>query len=254
MSSKPTLVLVPGAWHRKEVWNRVDSLLEKRGFKCVPVTLPSTTGSASVSFKDDLDAVQEAIKSETNKGRDVVLVAHSYGGHVANSAIQGLARPKHGSEKDTSGYVIGIALIASGFSQTGISFLGGFGDSPPTLWTYDPSGFTVLVGDPADTFYHDLTKEDAKSWVDKLEKQSTEALKNGAEFSYSGWKDVPVWYLETTEDRALPHVVQQMFIQIAKDAGGNVASRRVESSHSPMLSKPKEVVQFLEEAVTAFME
>src|ERR1022692_3632099 len=35
-------------------------------------------------------------------------------------------------------------------------------------------------------------------------------------------KDLPVWYLATTEDKALPFEAQKYFVQTAKDAGGDV--------------------------------
>ena len=59
----------------------------------------------------------------------------------------------------------------------------------------------------------------------------------GGEHAYAGWIDVPVWYLSTMEDRALPVQAQRMFVQCAKDAGADVTVREVESSHSPMLSR-----------------
>jgi pimeloyl-ACP methyl ester carboxylesterase len=74
----------------------------------------------------------------------------------------------------------------------------------------------------------------------------------GGEHSYSDWMDVPVWYLATTEDKALPVQAQRMFVQSAKDAGADVTLREVASSHSPMLSKPKETVDFILEAVAYF--
>ena len=42
-------------------------------------------------------------------------------------------------------------------------------------------------------------------------------------------------------------------MQSAKDAGADVTSREVESSHSAILNKPEETVQFMIEAVASFM-
>lgn len=70
---------------------------------------------------------------------------------------------------------------------------------------------------------------------------------------YSGWKDVPCWFLATTVDRTFPLEFQKMFVQGARDQGASVVLREVESSHSPMLSKPDEVVRFLVDAVDAFV-
>jgi len=63
---------------------------------------------------------------------------------------------------------------------------------------------------------------------------------------------VPSWYLTTLDDRSHPIEIQRMAVQIAKDAGADVTVRDIDSSHSPMLSKPKETVEILLEAVAAF--
>lgn len=93
MTSKPTLILVPGAWHTPLVYTKIISLLdEAQHFKCTSITLPSTMGDPSTTLLDDITAVRDAITDETNEGRDVVLVCHSYGGAVGCSAVKGLTK------------------------------------------------------------------------------------------------------------------------------------------------------------------
>lgn len=234
----------------------MSTLLEKEGHKCVAVTLPSTTGRVSATLGDDVNAVRDAIQAETTQGRDVVVVAHSYGGGVGQSAIKGFTRPEIGQDGSLppTGHVIGLALISSGFGQTGTSFIDGLGGSPPPSWRIDPSGFAVIVAEPRELFYHDLPVEEGDYWVSRLEKQALKAMMEGGEFSYAGWRDLPVWFLATTEDKALPTEVQYMMVDMAKSAGGDVTLRKVASSHSPMLSNPKETAEFVLEAAAAFAD
>jgi pimeloyl-ACP methyl ester carboxylesterase len=182
MTSKPVLILVPGAWHTAEIWNQVTSLLEARGYKCIAVSLPSTNGTNTTTFRDDVHAVQKAIEAETTQGLDVVLVVHSYGGAVGQSAIKGFAKPKTGGEGH--GYVVGLASMASGFGQTGVSFIDGLGGKPPPTWTAGADGYATLAVDPKDLFYHDVV--DAEYWVGKLTKHSLKSLMEGGEYSYAG--------------------------------------------------------------------
>ncbi|KAF8849566.1 alpha/beta-hydrolase [Acephala macrosclerotiorum] len=255
MSQNPTLVFVPGAWHNASIWDKVASLLEAQQYKCIRINLPSTTGNPSSSFKDDVDAVRNTIIAEITQGHDVVVVVHSYGGAVGPSAIKGLTKPKEGGS--SSGHVIGIASMASGFGATGISFIEGMGGKPPPSWTVDEKrGLAVIVAEPREFLYHDLPEEEGKYWVGKLEPQASKPLMDpeGGKYSYAGWMDVPAWYLATADDKAFPFEVQKMLVGIAKDAGGDITVREVQSSHSPMLSKPKEVVDFLLEAVAAFVK
>ncbi|RDL30686.1 Uncharacterized protein BP5553_10031 [Venustampulla echinocandica] len=257
MSHKPTLVLVPGAWHSAATWDKTASLLEAEQYKCVRVSLPSAAPNPSATFFGDVEVVRNAIMAETTQGRDVVVVVHSYGGMVGNSAIKGLTRPKQNassSEKETSGHVIGLIMLASGFTVTGSSFIDGFGGKPPPIWNLNPeSGFVDLLVDPRELFYHDLPLDEGNYWVGKLEKQSVISLTEGGEHAYAGWMDVPVWYLSTAEDKALPVEAQRMFVGMAQAAGGDVTVREINTSHSPMLSKPKETADFISEAVASFV-
>ncbi|SPO07773.1 uncharacterized protein DNG_10468 [Cephalotrichum gorgonifer] len=254
MAPKPTLVFVPGSWHCSEAWNKVITELEAKRYYCVSVTLPSTLSDPSATFLSDVEAVRQSITEETSQGWDVVVVAHSYGGHVASSAVKALTKPAPSSStEDSSGHVIGIALVASVFTDTGVGFLEVLGGKPPPSWRADvESGFAVITDDPKESFYHDLPEEEASYWVGKLTKQALKPLAEGAEYAYSGWRDVPVWYLATKEDKVLPIDTQRLLVQSTKDAGADVTLREVEGSHYPMLSRPKETAEFLLDAVEYF--
>ena len=269
MSDLPTLVFVPGSWHKPICYDKIIKLLEaKHNLRCVPVTLPSTAGDPAATFKDDLDAAREAISGETTRGRDVVVIAHSYGGLVGNSAVKGFTRPKdvasssaptststtsENSQTSATGYVIGIILIASGFTLTGMSFMDPFLGNPPPSWRVNSeTGFAELVTPPSELFYHDVPEEEAKYWISQLTPQSLKALFEGGEFSYSGWMDVPAWYIGTIEDRGLPVLMQRMSVGMARGMGAHVEHREMQTSHSPFLSKPEETAGYVVQAVESF--
>lgn len=258
MSTLPTLVFIPGSWHKPTCYNEVTKLLQNQHkLKCISITLPSTTGNPTATFKDDLDAAREAILAETIHGRNVVIVAHSYGGMVGNSAIKGLTQPQDVAESQnqtsTTGYVTGLILIASGFTLTGLSFMDPFFGHPPPSWRVNiETGYAELVAPPRELFYHDLSANEAEFWVSQLTTQSLKALFEGGEYAYAGWKDVPVWYIGTTEDRGLPVMVQRIQVGMAKEIGGSVEHRELQTSHSPFLSQPEMTVGIILEAVDAF--
>ncbi|KAF7165187.1 hypothetical protein CNMCM5623_009453 [Aspergillus felis] len=253
MPDLPTLVFVPGSWHRPTCYDKVTKILhEQHGLNCVSITLPSTTGNPAATFKDDIDAAREAISSETTQGRNVVVLAHSYGGMVGNSAIKGFTRPQDASTP-TTGYVIGLVLIATGFTLTGLSFMDPFFGHPPPSWRVNSeTGYAELVTPPRELFYHDLPAEEAEFWVSQLTTQSLKALFEGGEHAYSGWKDVPVWYIGTVEDRGLPVLAQRMQVGMAREMGGSVEHRELQTSHSPFLSQPDVTARIILEAVEAF--
>lgn len=271
MSNLPTLIFVPGSWHRPSCYDKIISVLRgKRGLSCVAVTLPSTTGDPAATFKDDVDAVRQAISTETKQGNDVVIIAHSYGGMVGNSAIKGFARPRDAADSGShpapsssgaqrkaprsDGYVVGLILIASGFTLTGIAFMDPFFGRPPPAWRINnETGYAELVADPREFFYHDLPREEAEYWTSQLTMQSLKSLFEGGEHAYAGWQDVPAWYIGTVEDQGLPVVAQRMTVGMAREMGGSVEHRELHTSHSPFLSRPEDTAGIVFEAVEAFV-
>ncbi|OAA72892.1 hypothetical protein LEL_08676 [Akanthomyces lecanii RCEF 1005] len=253
MAAKPALVFVPGAWHSAETWDRVIAEVNPKGYKSIAVTLPSTLGNPAATFGDDVKAVQQVIRQETELGNDVVLVIHSYGGSVGNSAVKGFSRQSEG-RADIRANVIGLVMIATGFTATGVAFLEAMGGDPPPSWKLNhETGFADIVAEPRDMLYHDLPEEEGAAWVAKLTKQSQLALTDGGEYAYAGWQEVPTWYLRTLDDHALPVQLQGWTVQMARDAGADVTDRGMPTSHSPMLSRPKEVGEFIDEAVQYFV-
>lgn len=261
MSELPTLVFVPGSWHKPTCYNKIIKLLQEQyRFRCSAVTLASASQNPDATFKDDIDAARTAIVKETSQGRNVVVIAHSYGGMVGNSAIKGLVRPRENLAPETSppstsstGYVVGLVLIASGFTLTGLAFMDPFFGIPPPSWRVNKeTGFAELVTPPRELFYHDLPADEAEYWVSQLTPQSLKSLFEGGEYAYAGWMDVPAWYIGTIEDRGLPVIMQRMQAGMAREMGASVEHKELRSSHSPFLSQPKEVVKILVDAVEAF--
>ncbi|KAG8162375.1 hypothetical protein KVR01_008140 [Diaporthe batatas] len=259
-TSSPTLVFVPGAWHKPVCFDKVTNILQGRyKLECVSVTLPSTTGNPAATFKDDIDVVREAICKETSQGHNVVIVAHSYGGMVGNSAIKGFMKPVDnategsGTSSHQIGHVVGLVLIASGFTFTGLAFMDLFMGKPPPFWRINnTTGYAELVAPPRELFYHDVPADEAEYWVSQLTNQSLKSLFEGGEFAYAGWQDVPVWYLGTIEDRGQPVVAQRMQVGMAREMGAHVQHRELRSSHSPFLSRPEQTAGIVFEAVGAF--
>ncbi|KAK0636663.1 Alpha/Beta hydrolase protein [Bombardia bombarda] len=240
MSQKPTIVLVPGAGYPVETWHKIVTLMEAEQYKCVPVRLLSSASNAAATFLDDIQAVRSAILAETTQGRDVVVVVHSYGALPGHSASKGLTLPKDhdssSSAASSSGHVLGFVGLTTGFTATGMCFLDGTGGKPPPSWrANEETGFVEFLAEPRGLFFHDVEEEEGKYW-----------------HAYAAWMDAPTWYLAATEDRALPVEAQRMFVQMAKDAGGDVTVREIDSSHSPMLSRPRETAGFIMEAAASF--
>ncbi|NML47398.1 alpha/beta hydrolase [Ramlibacter sp. G-1-2-2] len=90
----PQYVLVHGAWHGGWAWDRVVPLLQAAGAGAHAPTLAGLAeraGEMSTAINLDTHIADILTLVRTRDLRDVVLVAHSYGGFPATGAIEALA-------------------------------------------------------------------------------------------------------------------------------------------------------------------
>lgn len=98
MASKPTFVLVPGAWHRPGYFAQIRSYLSDHGYPSEAVTLPSVgSDPPATSIDVDTDAVEAAVRKVLDAGEDVVLLMHSYGGGPGSEAAGRIAEEMLGA-------------------------------------------------------------------------------------------------------------------------------------------------------------
>lgn len=93
----PTIILVPGAWHKAELYAPLLNSLTRMRFPVVAPSLPSV-GGTSDNFDDDVRLIREAIAAEVLEGHDIIMVMHSYGGMVGSAAVKGYSEQELGGE------------------------------------------------------------------------------------------------------------------------------------------------------------
>ena len=221
-----TIILAHGAWANSSAWAKVLPLLEGSGASVVAVSLPLT------SLEADTATLARAIALVDGP---VLLVGHSYGGAVIT---QGGHDPK----------VAGLVYI-NGFAPDAGESAGSLGaGGPPTSLPDnllpDAEGFLKLSRKGvAESFAQDLTPaEQALIFATQGPVSGPHAL--GAEITSPAWKVKPSWYLRGTNDHAIHPELQAM---MAKRMDAKTVD--TDSSHVPMLSQPRKVVDLLLQAV-----
>ena len=252
MPPKPTLILIHGAWHRPSCFDPIVANLRQQGFKCIaPDMLYAGHEPPVPSFAPDIARVQDLIAQETSSGTDVIIIGHSMGGICASSVVRGFS--KHDAPAGARSHVLGLVVISAMLLPTGVSQAEYFGleESPAPFWARSEDGNSMELNydyDLADAFYHDVPKERAQELVRDLRNQTWSSFSNG-EGTYAGWRDVPVHYLVATEDKALPKQVQDVLVAAARQAGADVSTTEIATSHSPFVSKVDETAAWISEAV-----
>lgn len=226
-SSKPTIVLVHGAFADGSSWSKVIPILEKDGYNVIAVQNPLT------SFADDVATTRRVIDAQPGP---VVAVGHSYGGAVITSAAVGAANVKA---------LVYVAAFAPDAGEV----------IKPLLDKYPSKLGAALVPDAAGFLYIDRAKfkeafaadvPDGERGVMAATQKPIKGDTFGHVFDAPAWKQIPSWYLVAIQDQAINPELQRMF---AKRMGAT--TREVSTSHVPFMSKPSVVVGIIEDAAKA---
>ena len=119
-ATKPTFVLVPGAFHSPACFQQVFDELHSAGYETKSGTLTSVN-DASKTTSDDIAFVREKLLLPLiNEGKDVIVAPHSYAGMPVGSAIEGLSKVERAA-KGQQGGVVGLIYICAFVSQEGAS-------------------------------------------------------------------------------------------------------------------------------------
>jgi pimeloyl-ACP methyl ester carboxylesterase len=232
--TKPTIVLVNGAWANNASWSRVIARLQRDGYTVVapPNPLQSLNGDAE-TISDLLQTISGPI----------VLVGHSYGGMVISNAATGNANVKALVYVDAFIPDQGESALGLDSSQPG-SVLGA--GPPNTVFNFVPfpgaaQGDALLYVKPSvflEGFANDLPAK--KGAI-------LEATQGPAVFSAltapSGppaWKTIPSWALVGTIDNAIPLSVQ---LFMANRAHAHITE--VRAGHLSMISQPAAVTNVI---------
>lgn len=89
ITDTPIFLLVPGAWHKPATFSKLRKILSNNEYESVAIALPSTGSVPALrSTEVDVQVVRKAIDNIISTGRDVILMAHSYGGIPTSEACK----------------------------------------------------------------------------------------------------------------------------------------------------------------------
>jgi pimeloyl-ACP methyl ester carboxylesterase len=233
--SKPTVVLVHGAFADASSWNGVIARLKKFGYPVVAVANPLR------SVRSDADYVRRIVSSlETS----VVLVGHSYGGAVISEAAAQTPNVKS---------LVYVAAFAPEVGETALELSGKFPGSTlaPTLAkpvALPDGGKDLYIRQDKfhEQFAADVSESDAKLMA-ATQRPITETALAEAAIS-AAWKTIPSWFVYGDADKNIPPQALGWMAERAQSKGTVVVDG---ASHVVMVSHPDKVAELIEEAATA---
>jgi pimeloyl-ACP methyl ester carboxylesterase len=228
MTTRPSIVLVHGAWADGSSWSSVIERLQADGYRVTAPQFPLTSLAADVA------RLRQVLDSQE---RPTVVAGHSYGGQIITAL--GTDAPN----------VAGLVYIAAFGLDEGESLGALLSQGPVTpalahLFT-DKQGFGWLS---EDDFVHHFAA-DVDPVKAKVMYAVQQALAGSAFTDVMGapaWKSQPTWYLVASDDEAIPPAAERLF---ASRMGATTIE--VPSSHVAMVSHPDEVARLIESAAQA---
>lgn len=256
-SNALTAVLLHGAWHGPWCWEFQVPELSALGYDVETVHLPSTQGVAGKTQWDDANAVRGVLEQLLAAGKRVVVLAHSYAGAIGGAAIIGLSE-KERAAKNLPGGVVGLVHLCAYVFPGGMdqgAVIKGMGGLPYVTWD-SPSEGLFTPKDPRNMFFRPDVSEERIEWsVRQLSPQSTAATTGIV--PPQAWQDdshfaTRFGYILCTEDTAIPLGQQTAMIEGAGGKDTWVTRALEGSSHSPFLSRPRDVAIAFNEIVQVF--
>lgn len=120
-SEKPTILLIPGAWHQGSTFDPVAQLLREEGYPAETITLPSAGGPASTTAYDDAKHIQdEYLHDLVAQGKGVIIVMHSYAGVPGTECVKGFAK-KDLAALGKKGGIVGLIYLSAFLIPAGAS-------------------------------------------------------------------------------------------------------------------------------------
>ena len=119
MSCKPTFVFVPGNFLPSTYYSGCARLLETHGYPTRVIDIASTGSDTTLASNEpDVAAVRGVIEELSDAGKEIIVVAHSYGAIPACEAVKGLGHQER-LKLGMSGGVVQLVFIAAWLLQEG---------------------------------------------------------------------------------------------------------------------------------------
>jgi pimeloyl-ACP methyl ester carboxylesterase len=229
--TKPTIVLVHGAFADSSSWEGVTRILLDEGYSVIAAANPLR------GLQSDADYVSTVLDSIQGP---IVLVGHSYGGMVISNAV------KDNSNVQALVFVDAFAPEVGESAFTLSTLYPGSTLGPVLSPVALPDGVTDLYiqqDKVSAQFAQDIPEADAQ-WMAATQRPVTDVALNELS-GEPAWKTIPSWFIYGSQDLIIP---PELIDFMAKRAAAWETIVIEGASHVSMISHPDEVANLIESA------
>lgn len=232
-----TFVLVHGSWHGAWCWYKIVPLLEQAGHKAIAVDLPGHgrdwTAPGEVTLQSYVESISRVLDEQAEP---VILVGHSRGGIVISQTAE--YRP----EKIRTLVYLAAFLIPNGEAMLPTALSDAESLIVPNLVVNEEQGSHTLKAEAfRKALYADCSQEDMTLATALLTPEPNAPVATPLSLSDEKFGRIPRVYIETLQDKGVgPELQKKMYSAIPCQ---HIIS--METSHSPFLSAPEQLVGHL---------
>ncbi|KAF1348406.1 alpha/beta-hydrolase [Lizonia empirigonia] len=237
MSTKPTILFVPGAWHKASCFDPTLRALEAKGYPVATADHASVNPAPGLSTWDaDMASIRSVLTPLVAAGKSVIVAAHSYGSLPSGEAIGPFLQRTRAAANQPGG-VVHMMYIASFVLPAQMSLMDALGGKPPPWFSIAADGMSVRALNSGEIFYNDLPPADQQRHTAALEAHSYPVFSQKT--SWMPCQELPCTYVFCTRDNAIPIARQRAMVEASGVRFGEVV---IEAGHSPFLSTVDELV------------
>lgn len=232
-----TYVLVHGSWHGAWCWYKVLSRLKEAGHHAVAIDLPGHGRDRTPIPKITMDAYVDSVAFVLHQlSEPAILVGHSRGGIVISQTAE-----KH-PEKIKALVYLAAFLIPNGEAMLPTALSDASSLIVSNLQVNEQEGWHMLKEEAFETaLYHDCSKEDIALAQALLTPEPNTPVATPLQLTPENYGRIPRMYIETLLDKGVSPDLQRR-MQHAQPCQKVVS---MNTSHSPFLSAPNELVTHL---------
>lgn len=148
-STKPAILIVPGSFFSSDIYDVIVEDLRARGYEALAADLPSASRlppQEPATMAEDAAHFHGIASSLADEGKEIILVAHSYGGIPGTESAKGLAIADR-KAAGLKGGIVRIVYLTSIVPPVGGTAQSAMGsDIMPDFITVEVSAPSIPVG------------------------------------------------------------------------------------------------------------
>ncbi|KAL9057100.1 MAG: hypothetical protein Q9162_002534 [Coniocarpon cinnabarinum] len=206
----------------------------------------------NAGLEEDTKLVRETAEKLLGEGKEVIVLMHSYGGQVGSNALKGLSVEMRKQENLKGGvrhliYMCAAAMPEHTSMMTKVREFGhedlmpqafDFAEDMSVLSRYPK---LLIVSPPEGNAEMD---QEANDYIATFKRWNGNCMYQ--DIQHCAWREIPVTYVETSNDMTLPLDYQKSMVKNMEEAGRRVDVVLLETGHCPNLTMTKEVAQIVE--------